>query len=367
VGVREAGDVPGGRDRDAEQHNGAPPAVDVYIPDGRAGEYQYQPVFWENQSIWNRVAADGGATHQDPIVNRTNYAYVKVKNRGTQLATNVVVKAYHANPAAGLSYPNDWIPMTTAQRTGANVVANNAGEIIVGPFAWVPTHVGHECMFMIVSANGDASNVDHIAAGDSIPEWRLVPNDNNIGQRNVAPVPGGGTSGLVEEFERLSFEVKNPLTAAAVIAVEPTLPPLLAERGWTLAFANRGGGAFTLEPGENREVEMRLSPGVDFTADEVDKATERTITVAARADGILVGGMSYEMDPKLEHPQRGGHNPAPGEPGHVHDEQCGCGRDERVDESAETLLRYLKGRKQRIREVEIRKVIVEIEFDDCDD
>jgi hypothetical protein len=42
-------------------------------------------------------------------------------------------------------------------------------------------------------------------------------------------------------------------------------------------------------------------------------------------------------------------------------------RDERVDESAETLLRYLKGRRQRIREVEIRKVIVEIEFDDCED
>jgi hypothetical protein len=346
---------------------GAPPAVDVYIDDGRAGEYQYQPVFWDNQNIWNRTAADGGAVHQDPIVGRTNYAYVKVKNRGTQVATNVVVKAYHANPAAGLSYPNDWIPMTTPQRTAANVVANNAGEVVVGPFSWVPTHVGHECMFMIVSANGDASNVDHIAAGDSIPEWRLVPNDNNIGQRNVAPVPGAGTSGLVAEFERLSFEVKNPLTHAAVMSIEPTLPPVLAERGWTLAFANRGGAAFTLEPGESREVVMRLGQGADFTADDVDKAAERTIRVAARADGILVGGMSYEMDPKLKHPQRTGHNPGPGEPGHEHDEHCGCGRDERVDESAETLLRYLKGRRQRIREVEIRKVIVEIEFDDCDD
>jgi hypothetical protein len=39
----------------------------------------------------------------------------------------------------------------------------------------------------------------------------------------------------------------------------------------------------------------------------------------------------------------------------------------RAGESAETLLRYLKGRKQRIREVEIRKIVVEIEFDDCDD
>ena len=30
-------------------------------------------------------------------------------------------------------------------------------------------------------------------------------------------------------------------------------------------------------------------------------------------------------------------------------------------------MQFLKGRHQRVREVEIRKVIVEIEFDDCDD
>ena len=41
-------------------------------------------------------------------------------------------------------------------------------------------------MFMVVSANGDASNISNLTAGDSMPEWRLVPNDNNIGQRNVS-------------------------------------------------------------------------------------------------------------------------------------------------------------------------------------
>ena len=28
---------------------GAPPPVDVYIDDGRHGEYPFQPVFWNNQ------------------------------------------------------------------------------------------------------------------------------------------------------------------------------------------------------------------------------------------------------------------------------------------------------------------------------
>ena len=191
---------------------GAPPAVDVYIDDGRAGEYQYQPVFWDNQNVWNRPAADGGTTHQDPASSTApTTPTCKIKNRGTQSGHRTSsVKAYHANPAAGLSYPNDWMPMTTAQLAGAERAGQQRRGDHVGPFAWTPPHVGHECMFMIVSATGDASNVNNIAPGDSIPEWRLVPHDNNIGQRNVAPVPGGGTSGLAEEFNGLSFELKKP-------------------------------------------------------------------------------------------------------------------------------------------------------------
>ena len=45
---------------------GEPPDVDVYIDDGRHGEYPYQAVYWNNPSVWNRTARDGGATHQEP-------------------------------------------------------------------------------------------------------------------------------------------------------------------------------------------------------------------------------------------------------------------------------------------------------------
>ncbi len=328
---------------------GDPPAVDVYIDDGRGGEYPYQPVWWENQNIWNRNAADGGTTNQDPIIGQTNYAYVKIKNRGTQDATGVVVKGFHADPSAGLSFPNDWLPMTTTQLTASNVAANNGAEITVGPFEWVPFHLGHECVIMIASSVGDASNVDNIKAGDLIPDWRLIPNDNNIGQRNLAPVSGGGTSGLTAEFDGLEFELKNPLVKAATMEIRPTLPPLLVERGWRLEFTNRGGAAFSLQPQESRTVVMRMVAGAPFDATDVNKATEKTIQVAGYADGILIGGLSYVLDPTIKAPRR----PLHGKPG---SDEC--------KRRAEALLDCLELSPEGVSRVRIRKITVDIEFDD---
>jgi hypothetical protein len=332
---------------------GDPPAVDVYIDDGRGGEYPYQPVFWENTNIWNRTAADGGTAHQDPIIGQTNYAYVKIKNRGTQDATNVVVKGYHANPAAGLSFPNDWLPMTTAQLSAPNVAANNGAEITVGPFEWVPFHLGHECVIMIVSATGDASNVDNIHAGDLIPDWRLIPNDNNIGQRNVAPVAGGGgTTGVTEEFDGLEFELKNPLTKQATMRVSATLPPLLVERGWKLEFRNRGGASFPLRPGESRNVVMRMVAGAPFETSDIEQAQERTIHVAGYAGGILVGGLSYVLDPALKHPTRRPHKKR-----HRVIDEC--------ERTAEGLVDCLEV-PENVSRVRVRKITVDIEFEeDC--
>jgi zinc metalloprotease ZmpB len=167
---------------------GVPPAVDVYIDDGRHGEYSFQPNHWSSPSVWNRRQPDGIAAHEEPVVGIKNYAYVKVKNRGTQTATNVLVQAYQGDPTAGLIYPNDWSPMNTAQLPLGNVAPDNAAEVTAGPFAWIPAQIGNECMLMVVSAAGDPSNTSKITAGSTIPAWRLVPNDNNIAQRNVSPV-----------------------------------------------------------------------------------------------------------------------------------------------------------------------------------
>lgn len=44
---------------------------------------------------------------------------------------------------------------------------------------------------------------------------------------------------------------------------------------------------------------MRLHPGERFDAKDVAQARDRTSHMLGYAGGILVGGMSYELDPKL--------------------------------------------------------------------
>ena len=44
---------------------GAPPDVDVFINDGRNGEYEpYLTNIGASPGVWNRRAADGGATNR---------------------------------------------------------------------------------------------------------------------------------------------------------------------------------------------------------------------------------------------------------------------------------------------------------------
>ena len=282
---------------------GKPPAVDVYIDDGRKGEYQYQPVHWNTTTIWNRIAADGGTTHQSPILGQTNFVYVKIRNRGTQTAQNVVVKGFHCKPGAGLVWPNDLQPMLTPSISVGTLAGNNSQEKIVGPFKWKPiTNVfGHDCLMMIASATGDPSNVDQFTPGETIPEWRLVPNDNNIGQRNVQPVPGaGGSEGLKNGLNGMSFGVRNPNAKISTMQLKVTLPPLLASKGWKVTFRDLPTAQFRLSAGARRDVIFDVTPGQPFTTTEVSSARVKNIVIDVYADGIVVGGMTYPLDPGLK-------------------------------------------------------------------
>lgn len=241
-------------------NDGAPPNVDVYIDDSRAGEYEYLPVYWDTETIWNRRVADGVEGHQEPTIG-TNYAYVKIKNRGTSIAENVVVRAFHGKPLAGLVWPDDLQPMTTPELSAGTLQPNNAEEKIIGPFAWTPVEnaVGHDSMMMIVSATGDPSNVDNFTAGEEIEDWRLVPNDNNVALRNVKLEPrlvtviaDSGNFGNVclGSFKDMTLVLSNSgyntlavssITSSSVEFLDPSVLsyPIIIETGDSVAIPIR--------------------------------------------------------------------------------------------------------------------------------
>lgn len=272
---------------------GNPPDVDVYIDDGRHGEYTFQPNHWSCQDMWVRRKPDGGLTHQNPLVGFKSYMYVRVKNRGLLPAQNVRVDAYHALPGSGLSFPDDWDPMDTATLSAPGPLAPGA-SVILGPFRFVPSVVGHECLMAISHATGDPGNDTTIQG--TIPEHRFVPFDNNIGQRNITPV----RPTLLDILKLLGKHViwvRNPFKKAAKVKVEVTLPKFLTKLGWKLSVVS-GGSAFELGPREKRKLTLALRPGKEFETDLLKRSIDRgdnQIQIQTLVNGEVTGGMSYRL------------------------------------------------------------------------
>ncbi len=329
---------------------GAPPAVDLYIDDGRQGQYQYQAVHWANGSIWNRNIADGLPGHQEPIEGQPNFAYVNIKNRGTTTATAITVKGFHSLPGAGLTWPTDFTALSPAGGLAvASLAGNSAATAMVGPFTWTPNlnAYGHDCMLMIVSNAQDPSNIDQFTAGESIAEWRLVPHDNNIGQRNMYPVPGGdGVRGLSLALHERFFLVGNPFRTPQDCELTVRVPDFLARTGWSLGFSGHDGSSFQLKPGEKRKMVMLVKEGRDFSKQEVLDSIERELVVEVRVGGILIGGMTYVIDPERTRAVRGG--PA---------------SSTKCNGKAQELLRCLDLNAGEVSKVCVKKVSLEIELE----
>jgi len=111
----------------------------------------------------------GGAT-PDPQAGQVNYVYVKVRNRGNALMTNVNVKLYWAVGAAMIA-PGDWQPIGTQ-----TIASLSAGQSDLVSFQWQPTIGGHTCFY---AEMWDDANLDPVTN-----KW-LVPFDNNLCQRNL--------------------------------------------------------------------------------------------------------------------------------------------------------------------------------------
>lgn len=175
------------------RHPGASPAVDIYIEDGRNGDYPFPTTAagGDPVEVWNRtsVGGDGDGAHEEPILGAMNQAYVRIRTRGTQRATNIVVRGFHSRSGGADVYPEDWLPMVTSQISVRDLeLTQPPDSVVAGPFDWTPAVVGEQTLLFSVSALGDPSNIDGRVTG-SIGAERLVLNDNNLAVRRVTVLP----------------------------------------------------------------------------------------------------------------------------------------------------------------------------------
>ena len=223
----------------------------------------------------------------------------------------------------------------------------------VGPFEWTPSTQRLRSRLHAdgrLDATGDPSNIDNSYAGETIAEWRLVPNDNNIGQRNVFPVVGGGgLQGLFSALQDRFFVVGNPFREQARVELKTKLPSVLEKAGWALNFSDLSGSTFVLRPGTKRVVHLSVQPGQEFLAADVRGSADRDIVVEVHANDILIGGMMYRLDPDLTRPANQGGDKSP----------------DRCRHQAKDLLRCLQLEAGPVKRVRVRKVSNRYELGDC--
>jgi hypothetical protein len=159
---------------------GNPPPVDVYIDDGRNGDYMpFLPDGGRTTEIWNRLKKDGQTKHQPPAGGKTNYLYARIANRGTRPAVNIVARAFQSSQPKTAKWPGGWTSLTTPSVRVLGPIPSK-GEIIAGPFSWKPSRGGNGVL-ITVDADGDLSLVGEIRK--PVDTWLLALLDNNIGVR----------------------------------------------------------------------------------------------------------------------------------------------------------------------------------------
>lgn len=304
----------------------AMPAVDVYVNDGREGGYGspsgndlfteklWDENYWDTQDIWVRAtpyaspaaqAASGPGDHVEPPVNSKAQLYVRVKNRGTSAAGSgaVTMRAFHCTPGMGLVWPDAWTPMDTPSINVSNILPGAANGVVVGPFPWTPTIVGHECVLVIVECAADRAVTQDLLVTDHVPHSDLVPFDNNIAQRNLVPTPAKGS-------KVRGFNITNPDAQVREIELhfESGLP-----RGWGWRTGLANPRSVRMGPLERRWVELTIEQAQGEPVTRFDEP--HTLSVTGTIEGRIIGGMTFYLAPPsafpAEHDAGGGTDVGP--------------------------------------------------------
>jgi len=176
---------------------GDPQLVDVYIEDGRHGEYDYA-ADWESISPDLRVVPSPSPNAPDtpPHASRLSYVYVRVWNRGTQANPPAATVKVFATARPGARPPlwqlagpfNPWTGLTPDTGAMTTAVVMPGAFVDFGPFKWQPLLRGHYSLLACVDAPGDRCNALTPTLACAVGPTRLahlVPFDNNTAHRRI--------------------------------------------------------------------------------------------------------------------------------------------------------------------------------------
>ncbi|MGD9048695.1 MAG: right-handed parallel beta-helix repeat-containing protein, partial [Anaerolineae bacterium] len=148
---------------------------DVWTRDNEAdtGDVPSGHPWWVSPDIWVRNQPDGGLVHQNPIVDRENTVYVRLRNRGTRAASGQV-GVYWSRSRVG------WPCKLWSPNVGTIAFEDLApGEVRIVRLAWVPQEPGRHGLHTVIDAEGDPTDWG-APCSPHRPRW-----DNNVSWRNT--------------------------------------------------------------------------------------------------------------------------------------------------------------------------------------
>jgi hypothetical protein len=190
---------------------GGVPPVDVYFKSdrdlppphesGTPDEYgpgEYQPVGLEGaawhaspSALWCQQSPHHPYQDQGVVALKRNYVFARVRNRGSQWASDVRVNVWFApKNAAGAPYPefpgNVWTYLSPDGKHHGDIAAGS--EAVFGPFVWPPQPQGDYVLLASATCLADRANIDPntnlpCATNSGRLEF-LVACDNNLGLRD---------------------------------------------------------------------------------------------------------------------------------------------------------------------------------------
>ncbi|MDA8016558.1 MAG: proprotein convertase P-domain-containing protein [Thermoanaerobaculia bacterium] len=256
---------------------GAPPAVDVYLDDGRSGGYEPAGSYlFSTDDVWNRRASDDGTDHQDPETGQQNFLYARVRNRGTTTATGVQVEAFTTREGGDRSFPGTWTATDTPSVSFDDDIEPGT-DAVVGPLAWTPGNEGVVTVLISVSAAGDPSNVGTI--NGPISAALLAHLDNNVAGRAMRVVDGdgngdGGDGTTVQAVAqpRLPIPDADPAGAVSQLHVSTEGEIQRFGIGVTILHTFIGDLRVTLTSPQGTEAVLFEGQGLDQSEDDLSLA-----------------------------------------------------------------------------------------------